>query len=149
MGISSKQKRVAIKAARAKRMRLARTGKRTTLSQWALHAALKDGTMIPVNRAKVVSRCAIPKIPDFYCDRWFDCRDCGTRELWTAKQQQRWYEEQGGEIETIAISCNACRRKEKLRRAAARKVHQEGLERKRVPRAGKTVPPAPSGAKRE
>ena len=87
-----------------------------------------------MNKAKVSSRSVIPKVPDYYYDRWFDCRICGMRELWTAKQQQRWYEEQGGEIETIAIHCNACRRKERLRRAEARKVHLEGLERKRKTR---------------
>jgi len=98
-----------------------------------------DGTIVPVNKAKVFSRSVIPKVPDFYRDRWFDCRDCGTRELWTAKQQQRWYEEQGGEIEAIAIHCNACRRKEKLRRAEARRVHVEGLERKRTAQANNAV----------
>ena len=132
MGRSNKQKRIAIKVARAERVVL--TSRKDSLRQRAFQSGLRDETIIPVNKAKVSSRSVIPKVPDYYYDRWFDCRICGMRELWTAKQQQRWYEEQGGEIETIAIHCNACRRKERLRRADARKVHLEGLERKRKTR---------------
>src|SRR6267154_6713005 len=57
------------------------------------------------------------------------------RDLWTAKQQKRWYEEQCGEIEAVAIRCRACRRKEKSRRELARNVHLDGLARKRAKRA--------------
>lgn len=77
----------------------------------------------------------IPNIPDYYRDTWFTCKDCGEQDLWTAKQQQRWYEEQGGEIDAIAIRCRACRRKEKLRRETARKLYLEGIARKRNARA--------------
>ena len=132
MGRSNKQKRIAIKANRARRVAL--PSRKASLRQWAFQSGLRDETIIPVNKTKVSSRSVIPKIPDYSYDRWFDCQNCGTRELWTAKQQQRWYEEQGGEIETVAIHCNACRRKERLRRAEARKVHLEGLERKRKTR---------------
>lgn len=54
--------------------------------------ALEQGTIIPVNKTKVFSRSVIPDAPDFNRDTWFACRDCGQRELWTAKQQQVWYE---------------------------------------------------------
>jgi hypothetical protein len=90
----------------------------------------KPETGIPVDRSKVYSRSAIPKVPRFYRDTWFSCKDCGKQELWTAKQQKIWYEEQGGEIEAIAVRCNACRRGERARREAARKVHLEGIARK-------------------
>jgi hypothetical protein len=94
-------------------------------------AGIKNGTIIAVYKSKVFSRSALPQIPDYYRDTWFTCKDCGDRELWTAKQQQRWYEEQGGEIEAIAIRCRACRRKEKLRRETSRKTHLEGMAKKR------------------
>ncbi len=96
-----------------------------------LLAGLKNGTIIAVDRSKVFSRSVLPTIPDYYRDSLFTCKDCGAQELWTAKQQQRWYEEQGGEIEAIAIRCRACRRKEQLRKEAARKIHLDGLARKR------------------
>lgn len=96
-----------------------------------LLAGLKNGTIIAVDKSKVFSRSVCPQIPDYYRDVWFTCKDCGKEETWSAEQQKTWYEEQGGEIEAIAIRCHACRGKEKLRREAARKIHLEGLARKR------------------
>lgn len=120
---SSKRKRHKLKRTR--------TEKKAELERIELLAALKRGTVIAVDRSKVVSRSVLPEIPDYYRDTLFTCKDCGQQELWTAKQQQRWYEEQGGEIEAVAIRCRACRRKEKLRRDTARKIHLEGIARKR------------------
>jgi hypothetical protein len=97
-----------------------------------LGRGLHEGTIIRVDPSKIFSHSVLPKVPEFYRDTWFACKDCGERELWTAKQQQRWYEEQGGEIEAIAIRCRACRRKEKTRRATARTVHLEGLARRKA-----------------
>src|SRR5687767_12111080 len=112
---SSKQKRQKLKLTRAER--------KAELERVELLTCIKKGTIIAVNRSKVFSRSVLPKIPDYYQDTWFTCKDCGEQDLWTAKQQQRWYEEQGGEIEAVAIRCRACRRKEKLRRETARTIH--------------------------
>lgn len=120
---SSKQKRQKLKLTRAER--------KAELERVELQVGLKKGTIIAVDRTKVFSRSVLPEIPDYYRDTLFTCKDCGEQELWTAKQQQRWYEEQGGEIEAIAIRCRACRGKEKLRRELARKIHLEGLARKK------------------
>jgi hypothetical protein len=116
---SSKQKRQKLKRTRAKR--------KAELAHAELRAGLNQGTIIAVDKAKIFSRSVLPRIPDYYRDTWFRCKDCGAQDLWTAKQQQRWYEEQRGEIEAIAIRCRACRRKEKLRCESARKIHLEGL----------------------
>jgi len=113
------------------KLKLTRADKKAESERSELLAGLKRGTIIAVDRLKVFSRSVLPKIPDYYRDTLFTCKDCGEREVWTAKQQQRWYEEQGAEIEAIAIRCRACRRKEKLRRDTARKIHLEGIERKR------------------
>ena len=51
----------------------------------------------------------------FYEDQRFTCRDCGTKCVWTAKQQQLWYEQWGGPIQSRAVRCRPCR--EKVRRA--------------------------------
>jgi len=74
-------------------------------------------------------------LPDFakrgyYLDRPFQCEDCGVQEIWTARQQKWWYETAKGGVWTGANRCRACRRRERERRAAARKVHLEGLARK-------------------
>ena len=121
--MSSKQKR--------QKLKLTRTERKAESERIDLLVALKKGTVIAVDRSKVFSRSVLPKIPDYYRDTLFTCKDCGVQELWTAKQQQRWYEKQGGEIETIAIRCRACRRKEKLRQDTARKTHFEGTAMKR------------------
>jgi len=68
--------------------------------------------------------------PKFYIDKAFTCKDCGSDETWTAEQQKRWYEIVGGRLEQIAIRCRPCRKKEKERKARARKIYLEGMEKK-------------------
>ena len=68
---------------------------------------------------------------EFYVDRPFRCKDCGKSELWTASQQKWWYEVAKGDVWTVAVRCRPCRRRERERKAQARRVHQEGLARKR------------------
>ena len=125
--MSNKRKRQQLKQHRA--------DKSEQEAEKALQAGLKNGTIIRVDKSKVFSRSVLPTIPDYYRDKWFTCKDCRNEDLWTAKQQQRWYEEQGGEIEAIAVRCRACRTKEKERKANARKVHLGGLERRKTKRA--------------
>lgn len=62
--------------------------------------------------------------PLFYIDRPFTCKDCGSNELWTAKQQKWWYEIAKGNLESIAIRCRSCRNKIK-REKRAQKAHME------------------------
>jgi len=54
----------------------------------------------------------------------------GREEVWTARQQKWWYEVAKGFVYSDAKLCRACRRRERDRRAEARRVHQEGLGRK-------------------
>jgi Probable zinc-ribbon domain len=73
--------------------------------------------------------------PDFvrrgyYTDIPFRCVDCGKEEIWTGTQQKWWYEIAKGFVYSTAIRCRACRRKERDRRANARRVHLEGKARK-------------------
>jgi hypothetical protein len=48
-------------------------------------------------------------LPSFYVDKAFTCRDCGAKEVWTAKQQKWWYEIALGNINSAAVRCRACR----------------------------------------
>ena len=68
----------------------------------------EDGKL-PVNRSKVSFNSTFFEIPAFYEDKPFKCRNCGTKETWTAKQQKWWYEEAGGDLETTAVLCRSCR----------------------------------------
>jgi len=64
---------------------------------------------LPVNRSKVRHNSTLFEIPAFYEDKPFKCKDCGAREIWTAKRQKWWYEEAGGDLETTAVLCRKCR----------------------------------------
>ena len=72
--------------------------------------------------------CALPK---YYLDKTFFCVDCRVEEVWTAKQQKWWYEVAKGDINSTAIRCRPCRKIKQEIKAKARKVHLEGLERKK------------------
>ena len=62
----------------------------------------------------------------YYEDLEFKCRDCRKREVWTAEQQQWWYEVAKGPVQSTAIRCRACR---EARRASVKgtpmKTHKE------------------------
>jgi len=57
----------------------------------------------------------------FYFDVPFRCVDCGKEEVWTATQQKWWYEVAKGHVESTAIRCRPCRRRERERREQARR----------------------------
>lgn len=65
--------------------------------------------------------------PRFYLDRRFCCIECGAWEVWKAADQKWWYEEAKGKIGSIAVRCNPCRRKRRVRRSQERRIHIEGL----------------------
>ena len=74
--------------------------------------------------------------PDFvrrgyYVDRPFLCVDCNKEEVWMGLQQKWWYEIAKGFVYSTAIRCRLCRRKERARREAARRIHLEGMARKK------------------
>lgn len=67
----------------------------------------------------------------YYQDQPFTCRDCAKEEVWTASQQKWWYEIAHGDVFTQATRCRTCRRRERERRNAARRIHLDGLAAKR------------------
>lgn len=56
--------------------------------------------------------------PLYYDDHPFVCVDCGAEEVWTAKQQQWWFEVVKGHVYSRAIRCLACRRARRAERDA-------------------------------
>jgi hypothetical protein len=80
-------------------------------------------------------------VPDFvkrgyYEDVPFVCKICGSKEIWRAAQQKWWYEVAKGYAYSGAKLCRPCRRRERTRRDEARRVHLEGLARKRKAATG-------------
>jgi Probable zinc-ribbon domain len=72
----------------------------------------------------------------YYQDFPFRCQGCGKEETWTAAQQKWWYEVSKGYVFSSAKLCRACRKKEQARRAEAKRVHLEGVARKKAARRG-------------
>jgi hypothetical protein len=68
----------------------------------------------------------------YYEDEPFTCTECGSEQVWTAWQQKWWYEVAKGYVYSTAKYCRSCRRREQTRRADARRVHLEGVARKRA-----------------
>lgn len=70
-------------------------------------------------KQRSVSWSPVPRY--YYRYREFDCQSCGMTEVWTARQQQWWYEVAQGELQTTATTCRSCRkRKQQASREAAR-----------------------------
>lgn len=124
---SNKQKRKEIKAKRVKKaQKLA--GNIDVFSK----RKIPEGAILANHQVLAANnKSPFPHYPEFYIDQPFVCRDCGSHEVWTAKQQKWWYEVAGGNLEQIAIRCRPCRKKEQLRKAEARRVHLEGLAKKK------------------
>jgi hypothetical protein len=78
-------------------------------------------------------------LPNYYVDKPFKCRDCGIEEVWRATQQKWYYEVAKGHIDSTAVRCRACRRKERARKTAAREVSIAGLIAKRERMAKKVL----------
>jgi hypothetical protein len=67
------------------------------------------------------------RLPRFYVDRVFQCRQCEVEEVGLAGRQKWWYEVAKGNINTEAVLCRA---KEKIRKEAAMQTHLKGLAKK-------------------
>jgi hypothetical protein len=121
---SGRQRRAEIKSKRANVREKAET--RALAQARAAELAVNTAALRPTNSYDT---------PDFvargyYVDRPFVCKDCGKSEVWTATQQKWWYETAKGDVWKVAVRCRPCRRRERERKAAARKVHLEGLARR-------------------
>ena len=137
---SNKQRRAEIKQqriARAERLR-------------AQLRAVPDARLHPVPGMVPADRELLARhnntyglLPEFYLDRAFTCRDCGAEEVWTARQQQWWYEVVHGAIDSRAVRCLACRRARRAehdRAMAHEGANRLGVEAARL-RALASAPP--------
>ncbi|HEV8645507.1 MAG TPA: zinc-ribbon domain containing protein [Burkholderiales bacterium] len=67
----------------------------------------------------------------YYLDLPFICQGCGKEEVWTATQQKWWYEVAKGFAYSTAKLCRACRGEARARSDESRRLHLEGLARKK------------------
>jgi Probable zinc-ribbon domain len=126
---SGKQRRAEIKARRAERaVGLQSFDPRGHPKSWPLG-------VVASNPAKLALNNTLGLLPLFYIDTAFTCRDCGSKEVWTAKQQKWWHEEAQGHIDSHAVRCRPCRLIERARVTEARRIAEEGLARKRALKA--------------
>ena len=68
-------------------------------------------------------------LPKFYVDKSYSCRDCGSSEIWTAKQQRWWYEAAKGHINSTAVRCRRCRNIIKEQKLEQKKHMEEMAQR--------------------
>ena len=80
----------------------------------------KRQARLPVDESRLIIGNTYDTPPDYYYDVQFNCMDCGKAEVWTAEQQQWWYEEAGGYFLATAVRCRSCRGKERERKREAR-----------------------------
>ena len=126
---SGKQKRIEIKLARERRAKkkYQLTGDLRLKEVTAGKAPCNPQLLAPNHS------CSEPLFVSrgYYCDILFKCRDCGKEEVWKASGQKWWYEVAKGDVWTTAVRCRSCRRKERERKEEARRIHLEGIARKK------------------
>jgi len=126
---SAKQKRTEVMIKREKRSR--KKSEKLAKADTTARLAKRPINVVAANVEALAHNNTYGPLPLFYVDKPFVCRDCDKAEVWTAAQQKWWYEVAKGDINSTAVRCRACRRKEQQRRAEARRVHMEGLAKKK------------------
>jgi Probable zinc-ribbon domain len=137
---SGKQRRAELQAkkhARAAKVAAAEAAKKERERQRLLALKRREGVAVNVESLAPNNSYDTPDFVKrgYYVDKEFECKECGRQEIWTAAQQKWWYEIAKGFVYSTAKLCRSCRRRERERRTEARRVHLEGLIRKKQGRA--------------
>lgn len=120
---SGRQRRAEIVERRRHRARVA---KPASVAPWLDPDRVPSGAIL-ADQSKLLHDNTYGARPRYYADRSFTCIECGAHEVWTAAQQQWWYETAKGKIDSTANRCSPCRRKRRMRRSQERRIHIEGL----------------------
>ena len=118
------------KQRRSEESRLRRAKLLSGTSQSSQELVLPPGA-VAADHSQLTHNRTYSPLPSYYLDKLVECRQCRKEEVWPAERQKWWYEVAKGNIFTEAVLCRACREKEKARKAETRRIHQEGLARKR------------------
>ena len=76
-----------------------------------------------------INTYGLPKT--FYVDVAFKCEDCGSDEVWTAKDQKWFYEVAKGSLHKTAVRCRECRNRLKDQKELQRQQMQAAEDAKR------------------
>jgi len=107
---SNKQRRAEIKAYRLERAAALKVQLRTQDARQLSAGGLVLG-MVMADKSRLAHyNTTFGEVPDFYLDQAYTCRDCGAKEVWTAKQQKWWHEVAQGSVYSHAVRCRACRK---------------------------------------
>lgn len=130
---SNKQRRKEIKLKRIVRAEKLRKELEGTLPPHALNylEKAKKAGFVLADVDELQHNNTYGALPAYYLDKPFTCVDCASEEVWTAKQQKWWYEIAKCNINSTAIRCRPCRKRKQVIKAEARRIHMEGLERKK------------------
>lgn len=122
---SGKQRAAELQAKRESRAAKAEAAK--------IAAKVREGVGVNAENLAPYNSYGVPDFVErgYYVDKDFQCQGCGREEVWTARQQKWWYEVAKGYVYSGANHCRTCRRRERDRRAKARRVHLEGIARKK------------------
>lgn len=128
---SGKQRRLEIRAERLRRAQkeAMHAEKQSGYFPWEAPREpeqLPTGT-VAANWDELAHNNTYGPLPRYYRDLAFRCAQCGSNELWTAKQQRWWYEIAKGDINSTAKYCRSCRNLHRRARDEARAVHFKGL----------------------
>jgi hypothetical protein len=126
---SGKQRRAELKAKRQARAAKAEAAKIAA----KVNAKVREGVGVNVENLVPCNSYGVLEFVErgYYVDKDFTCQGCGRQEVWTARQQKWWYEVAKGFVYSDAKLCRACRRRERERKSEARRIHLEGLARKK------------------
>lgn len=116
---SGKQRRLEIKEKRRKK-----AVNNISVDVYSNPAKLPKGA-IKSNLSKIYVNHYVT-LPTFYIDKAYVCRDCGSEEVWTAKQQKWWFEIIKGDVNSTAIRCLRCRKVIRDQKAE-QKAHMEEM----------------------
>ncbi|RST51682.1 zinc-ribbon domain containing protein [Variovorax sp. DXTD-1] len=116
---SNKQRRAEIKAHRLERAAALKVQLRTQDARQLSAGGLVPGMAMADKSRLAHYNTTFGEVPDFYLDQAYTCRDCGAKEVWTAKQQKWWHEVAQGSVYSHAVRCRACRQARRALRDAA------------------------------
>ncbi|MDC0948586.1 zinc-ribbon domain containing protein [Gammaproteobacteria bacterium] len=128
---SNKQRRKEIKLKRLARAEKLSKELKKTIPPYAIGFDKNLSGVVVADQVELRHNNTYDEIPEYYLDKAFTCVDCGSEEVWTGKQQKWWYEVAKGSICTTAVRCRPCRKIKQKIKAESRRVHLEGLERKK------------------
>lgn len=87
---------------------------------------LRDGCVLANHKKLDHIWLCVGELPRYYLDKPFTCRDCNSKNVWTAAKQKHYFEElKGKHLEALAIRCRKCRELKNLKKKQLKDRMQE------------------------